>query len=104
MLILHRLRMSVVVGILFIFILGLGNALSAVPSMIMTTLKFRTGVIPSLRDPYFKHYRKGVLATTYLLGGALWGALLSSAVIFFITFVITFLFVYQVSFLHLSSG
>lgn len=94
---LHRLRLSVVVGIFFIFILGLGNALSTVPSMIMTTLKFRSGAIPSLRDPYFKNYRKGVLATTYLLGGALWGALLSSAVIFFITLIITFLFAYQVS-------
>lgn len=38
----------------------------------------------------------GLLATTFLLGGSIWGALISSFVIFFLAFVLTFISVYQV--------
>lgn len=71
-------------------------ALSTIPSMIVTTLKFRSGVIGSLRDPYFKKYRQGLLATTFLLGASFWGSLISSGVVFFFSFVLTFITVYPV--------
>jgi hypothetical protein len=77
---------------------GITVAAVTIPSMIISTLKFRSGVIGSLRDPYFKTYRVGILATTYLLGGAIWGSLAASAVIFLVSSSVTFLSVYQVSF------
>jgi hypothetical protein len=77
--------------------MGIANSISTVPSIIVTTLKFRSGANPSLRDPYFKKYRKGLLATTFLLGGFIWGAAVSAIIIFFFVFMLVFLASYQVS-------
>ena len=84
-------------GIFSILLLGIINAISTIPSIVVTTIKFRTGVIPSLQDPYFKRYRVGLLATTFLLGGSIWGALISAFIIFTLAASLTFLTVYPVS-------
>ena len=78
-------------------LVGIINAASTIPSMIVTTIKFRTGVIPSLRDPYFKKYRVGLMKTTGLLGASLWGTIFSLSIIFSLAAGLTFLAVYPVS-------
>lgn len=93
----ERFNASLAAGIVGILLVGSLTVMSMIPSMIITTMKFRSGEIASLRDPYFKKYRRGLLATTFLLGASFWGPLVSSVVIFFILYVITFLSVFQVS-------
>jgi hypothetical protein len=47
-------------------------AASYFPSIVSTTLKFRSGVIPSLQDPNFARYRTSVHWVTLVLGGMFW--------------------------------
>lgn len=48
-------------------------AMVYIPSTIHTVLKFRSGVIPSLMDPYFITYRKALHLTTFMVGAMFWG-------------------------------
>jgi len=65
---------AVIVG----FITALATTLVYIPSTIHTIMKFRSGVIPSLRDPNFIKYRTGLQDMAYLIGGMFWGLLISS--------------------------
>lgn len=90
-------HLSINIALVCVVAVGIANAITTIPSIVITTLKFRSGAVPSLRDPYFKKYRQGLLATTFLLGGFIWGAVVSAIVIFIFVFVIVFLSSYQVS-------
>jgi len=91
------LQSSTSIGIISVLLAGFIVNVSTIPSMVITTLQFRSGTIPSLHDPYFKKYRVGLLGTTFLLGASIWGAFITSVVIFVLSFVFTFLSVYQVT-------
>jgi len=52
-----------------------------IPSAIHTILKFRSGAIPSLRDPYFINYRKSLHLSTFMIGAMFWGLLVSTVVL-----------------------
>jgi len=49
-----------------------------IPSFITTVLKFRSGVLPTLRDRDFQRMRVALDAVTVLLGSCFWSALFSS--------------------------
>jgi len=72
------LRLSFGIGIASAVLAGTYNAAVCVPSIITTTLQFRTGVLPSLRDENFKLYRVNMLKTTSIIGSSLWGAVFLS--------------------------
>ena len=92
-----RFDVSRLVGLICVCLVLLAVVLSTVPSMIVTTLKFRSGALSSLRDPGFKAYRKGIHGVSYLLGGAIWGSLISSIVVFIFAYILTFISVFKVS-------
>lgn len=55
-----------------------------IPSYILTTLKFRSGFLPSLRDDNFPDFRQAADNVTVLLGSVFWGMLATGAFFFFI--------------------
>lgn len=55
-----------------------------IPSYIITTLKYRSGVIPSLKDDNFPDFRQAADNVTILLGSAFWGLLATGAFFFFL--------------------
>ncbi len=55
-----------------------------IPSYIITTLKFRSGFLPSLRDDNFPDFRQAADNVTVLLGSVFWGMLATGAFFFFI--------------------
>jgi len=57
---------------LLAFIAAIFIASAYFPSIVATTLKYRCGVIPSLRDPDFAKYRQSVQWVTLILGGMFW--------------------------------
>lgn len=46
-----------------------------IPSHVSTVLMFRSGVLESLRDPYFEKYRTALDVITLLFGSSFWGTL-----------------------------
>jgi hypothetical protein len=52
---------------------GISTTLVYLPSAVSQLLQFRTGVLGSLKDPYFQAYRIAPDRTTYLFGSAFWG-------------------------------
>lgn len=67
-----RLTLTVSMGIIAGLIAALAITLVYIPSSIHTILKFRSGVIPSLKDPGFIKYRKNLHNQTYLIGSMFW--------------------------------
>mmetsp|Transcript_15838 Transcript_15838/g.22648 ORF Transcript_15838/g.22648 Transcript_15838/m.22648 type:complete len:1024 (-) Transcript_15838:164-3235(-) len=55
-----------------------------IPSYIITTLKYRSGVISSLKDDNFPDFRQAADNVTLLLGSAFWGLLATGAFFFFL--------------------
>jgi hypothetical protein len=55
-----------------------------IPSYIITTLKFRCGFLPSLRDDNFPDFRQAADNVTVLLGSVFWGMLATGFFFFFI--------------------
>ena len=79
------LQMAFGIGGLVAFLCAIFLATLYIPSVASTTLKFRSGVIPSLRDPLFsQRYREATYTTTYLTGALFWGALIYCAGIAFV--------------------
>jgi len=62
-------------------ITALAVCLVYIPSAIHTILKFRSGVIPSLKDPYFIKYRKSLHLTTFMIGAMFWGLLFTTLLV-----------------------
>jgi hypothetical protein len=53
-----------------------------IPNVILTTLKYRSGVLPSLRSKNFKYYRTNLTFLTFLVPSVFWSALAMVFVIF----------------------
>ena len=88
----HSLYSSFGIGIISTLLAGLVNTAVSIPSQIITTLKYRMGVIETLRDKQFLRYRTGMLNLTFLLGAFVWGGLVLGAVVFVIVTSIAFFF------------
>jgi len=71
--------------------------LNLIPSIITTTLKLRTGFLPTLRDPLFKNYRSNIYSTAYVIGAMIWAPLIMGILLYFVTFLGIFLLVWQVT-------
>lgn len=50
-----------------------------VPTVVATTMKFRRGVIPSMRSREFLRYRFALEQVTLMYGGMFWGVLVSAS-------------------------
>jgi len=85
------------VGTFAAFLAILYIAVSLIPSAVTTTLRFRSGMIPTFRDPKFSKLRTGQEAVTKILGFILWGGFVSSAIFGALVAFIVFLFLYQVT-------
>lgn len=67
-----QIQMAFGISGLLAFIAAIILAASYYPSTVTTTLKFRSGVIPSLQDPNFTKYRQNVHYVTLIMGGMFW--------------------------------
>jgi len=76
-------HISFIFGIIAAIIVGTYNTAVNVPSIVITTLQFRSGVLPSLRDIEFKKYRASMFNTATLIGASVWGSIV---MFFFIIF------------------
>lgn len=93
-------QMAFALGGLIAFLMSIFLATLYIPSVTSSVLRFRSGVIPSLRDPRFSdNYRTSTYLVTYLTGALFWGALIYVAgVAFVIAFVVLALcFIIRVS-------
>lgn len=91
------IRFSAAIGVILALTAGLGNAFVTIPSIIVTTQKFRTGVLPSLRDARFKRYRQDMISTSILIGASIWGTTFMMLFMYFVGFIPTFLLTYEVT-------
>jgi hypothetical protein len=68
-----------------------------VPSSVSTIIKFRFGVIPSLRDKDFVTYRYSQDQVALLFGSIFWGSFYTSVIVAVLVGVVVFLAVWQVT-------
>lgn len=68
-----------------------------IPSFISTVLKFRGGVLPSLKDSNFSIYRYSAEQATILFGSSFWGCFFSGATAAIIVGGLVFLIVWHVT-------
>lgn len=68
-----------------------------IPSVICTTLKLRSGVIPTFLDPNFKDYRVSVDTVSLLSGAVFWGCIYSSLLLGVLCAVGVFFLVWDVT-------
>lgn len=77
-----RTRISMAVGSFFSVIVSVVITVLFIPNVVTTTLKFRRGVLPSLRSEDFLHrYRFALDQVALVYGGMFWGVLFSSIAI-----------------------
>lgn len=63
------------------------------PNVILTLLKYRSGVLPTLRSPDFKNMRKNLLHLTFLVPVVFWSVFAMTFALYFIIWALTlFLF------------
>jgi len=89
------IRVTSSVAITTATFISLATAIVYIPSSIHTVMKFRSGVIPSLRDPHFIQYRKSLESMTYLMGCMFWGLLSTTILITILVAGVVFLLVWQ---------
>jgi hypothetical protein len=78
----QRARIAISTGSAFAFLVAINSTILYIPSVVATTMKFRRGVIPTLRSEDFLHrYRFALDQTTLLFGGMFWGLMISSILI-----------------------
>lgn len=70
---LPTLGSTAIAGTIVAFITAISLAVTYIPSVTSTTLKLRSGVIPSLRSPGFARYRFAADQVTILTGSMFWG-------------------------------
>jgi len=78
-------------------LISLASSVVYIPSAIHTIMKFRSGVIPSLRDPGFLKYRRGLHNMPYMIGVMFWGLVTTTIFLTFAVAVVVFLLVWHVS-------
>jgi len=77
-----KTQIAVGIGTAFAFLVAVGSTYLYLPSVVATTMKFRRGVLPSLRSEDLLHrYRFALDQTTLVLGGMFWGLMISSLVV-----------------------
>lgn len=69
-----------------------------IPNAILVALKYRSGVLPSLRDRNFKKYRKSMTSLTFLMPVVFWSAFSVTFVLFFVLLLALFILAWGVSF------
>lgn len=69
----YMVKVPAIVGTIVAFITALSLAITYIPSVTSTTLKLRSGVIPSLRSPGFNRFRFAADQVTILTGSMFWG-------------------------------
>jgi len=67
-----------------------------IPSVIITALKYRSGVLPSLRSESFKRYRDGLTSLTFLVPVTFWSSIAMFCIVFFLFAVIIFIMIWEV--------
>lgn len=78
----EKTEVAVGIGTTFAFLVAVGSTYLYLPSVVATTMKFRRGVLPSLRsDDLLHRYRFALDQTTLVLGGMFWGLMISSLVV-----------------------
>jgi len=79
------------------FIVVMFFALIYFPSVVTTTLKLRTGVIPTFSNPRFASYRASPDKVSTLSGSCFWGTIISSLLLGILSGIGVFLIVWQVT-------
>lgn len=69
----YMVKVPAILGTTIAFITAVSLAVTYIPSVTSTTLKLRSGVIPSLRSPGFCRYRFAADQVTILTGSMFWG-------------------------------
>lgn len=100
----NTLKSSFNIGIAFGFIAGFSNFIISIPSQVVTTMKFRTGAVESLRDKEFLRQRVGMLNMTYLLGALVWGTIMTFIAVFLSATAISFLVMFHVTSPYIFGG
>jgi len=73
----YMVKVPAVLATIVAFITAISLAVTYIPSVVSTTLKLRSGVIPSLRSPGFTRYRFAADTVTILTGSMFWGTFCS---------------------------
>lgn len=87
----------VVVGSIAAVIASFSLTMVLLPSITSTTLKLRSGVIPTLTDPSFTTYRYEMNSITYISGCLFWGNLAASVLVGGLIGGFSFLCIWQVT-------
>lgn len=88
---------AVLVGLTCGLSAAMNMMLCYLPSSISTIIKFRYGVIPSLRDKQFVRYRYSQDEVAVLFGSIFWGSFYTSVIVAFLVGGLVFLAVWQVT-------
>ena len=92
----YMVTIPLIVASIVAFITALSLALTYLPSVTSTTLKLRSGVIPTFRSAEnFQQYRFASDQVTILTGSMFWGCLISSVLVGSLIGGIVFLFLWQ---------
>jgi len=89
--------LATLVGLACGLLASIHTTLLYVPSSVSTILKFRSGVIPSLRDTSFTNYRSSEDQIALLFGSIFWGAFYTSLAIAVLIGAVIFFAVWQVT-------
>ena len=92
----YMISVPLKVGSIVAFLTALSLALTYLPSVTSTTLKLRSGVIPTFRSAEnFQQYRFASDQVTILTGSMFWGCLISSVLVGSLIGGIVFVFLWQ---------
>ena len=92
-----RLQVSVTIGAVAGLIATCTLATVYIPSAMATVLRYRCGLIGSLKDEGFHVYRSAVDLVAFLFGSAFWGAVFTGYTVMLLAAGITFFLIWSVS-------
>jgi len=92
---LNVLELAGKIGTVFATVTCMYLSLIPIPSAVATSLKFRSGVIPSLQDEKLKRYRYAPDSVSKILGAMFWGVFYSGAGVYLFIGTIVFLVLHQ---------
>jgi len=92
---------SIWIAVFISIIALLGVAILFIPSAILTSLKYRSGVLPSLRNQNFNMYRENLISLTFLVPVVLWSAFFMCFVVFFAVFLAVFILLWNATRIYL---
>jgi len=89
----NGIKISFSIGLIPALMSSMGVAITFIPSYITTVIRFRSGILGSLRDKDFLFYRYAQDRVAMLFGSAFWAALLSAVYFWILCSAIAFSFV-----------